>query len=750
MDESNYISLFENILFILFNLLLILLGILLWNNIWIKKFGAEIPIFINDTFTYFRSTNIYLVLNNLYEKIHNFDKVYLLKSIGYDGYIYLFFQRKIISLLLSYFILELFLYIFENYANYFLNDDKNYEKIHSILYIIFLYLNTFLHFRCFNIIKKEAYYIYFSRFDKMSQKFDLNFLSSRTLHISGLAPEERNTDYLQNILNNYLEVNNVKGKIIDINFIPNYNKLFKLEKEKNEINELKLLINEEKNILLKCFNSIYYNTFTMEKRLLFIDDEIQDILQEPIFNSGHAFICFNSLKAAYQILSIFKKTTFMTFKLKLKSLFSKKPHRNYLIQGKKASSTFQRFYEEDELDNSQMVFNNDNINNLNILIDQMIEPIDIIWENIGGGDRGLFVGRRIILNIVTIALLLFVTTPMSLLSTMQKFKYFKFLQFEFIIKIKYGYIIITYIYPIIILIINIGLIELIDYICILEKNYTHSNYHCSFFEKSFIYMLLNFLIIPSLALSYEPLYQIFKYNFKDLKNLLTEICEIYNNYYFYITLFIQNGTFGFIFYLLRINELLFNFFSTTITYYKRHFINIDKYCYRNEKDVFLFGYFYSQYMVFYSICLVFSNKNFFLLLSGMFLFQLRHIGDFFSLLMVHLIELDSNGKLINHILNYNLIPILIYHFFSFFNVIEKDEIYSKILIIILIVLSILYFYFFYYSEYIINIYVLNKELSIYENQIINLSENQINKWRNKYKHPSIISIFTESNSKKNN
>jgi hypothetical protein len=62
----------------------------------------------------------------------------------------------------------------------------------------------------------------------------------------------------------------------------------------------------------------------MEKQLLFIEDKIQDIIQEPIFNSGHAFICFDSLKAAYKILSIFKKTTFMTFKLKLKSLFSKK------------------------------------------------------------------------------------------------------------------------------------------------------------------------------------------------------------------------------------------------------------------------------------------------------------------------------------------------------------------------------------------------------------------------------------------
>ena len=33
---------------------------------------------------------------------------------------------------------------------------------------------------------------------------------------------------------------------------------------------------------------------------------------------------------------------------------------------------------------------------MNILVDQLIEPIDIIWVNIGG-DKGLYVFRRVFL-----------------------------------------------------------------------------------------------------------------------------------------------------------------------------------------------------------------------------------------------------------------------------------------------------------------------------------------------------------------
>jgi len=47
---------------------------------------------------------------------------------------------------------------------------------------------------------------------------------------------------------------------------------------------------------------------------------------------------------------------------------------------------------------------------LDIIVDQMIEPVDIIWTNVGG-DRGLYVCRRIFLMTIGLLVLIFLTTP---------------------------------------------------------------------------------------------------------------------------------------------------------------------------------------------------------------------------------------------------------------------------------------------------------------------------------------------------
>jgi hypothetical protein len=86
----------------------------------------------------------------------------------------------------------------------------------------------------------------------MSQNYDVNWLSSRTLHISGIESNERNTSILQTKLNYFLSRTN-SGKVIDINFIPNYNKLIKYEIQKNEINDLKIVITKEKPFMRCLF-----------------------------------------------------------------------------------------------------------------------------------------------------------------------------------------------------------------------------------------------------------------------------------------------------------------------------------------------------------------------------------------------------------------------------------------------------------------------------------------------------------------
>lgn len=71
---------------------------------------------------------------------------------------------------------------------------------------------------------------------------------------------------------------------------------------------------------------------------------------------------------------------------------------------KRSNSTFGRFEDEDlELE----IMDHEKVD---LLVDQMIEPLDIIWSNIGG-DRGLFISRRIMLSIMAIFILMFLSTP---------------------------------------------------------------------------------------------------------------------------------------------------------------------------------------------------------------------------------------------------------------------------------------------------------------------------------------------------
>ena len=203
MIDINTITLYETIIFFLIILILLLIGFISWYFLWIKNLGVEIPQLINNKIIYFSSRNISLILENIYSILSKFDFVYIIETLGYEAYVFLMFQRKIINVFFSYFILSIILFICNNYCKFLFKSDDSYESFKSTCNIISIILITFLHFRIFHIIRKTAYYNYFSRFDKMSQNYDVNWLTCRTLHISGIAPEERNTSSLQRKLNDF-------------------------------------------------------------------------------------------------------------------------------------------------------------------------------------------------------------------------------------------------------------------------------------------------------------------------------------------------------------------------------------------------------------------------------------------------------------------------------------------------------------------------------------------------------------------
>ena len=120
---------------------------------------------------------------------------------------------------------------------------------------------------------------------------------------------------------------------------------------------------------------------------------------------------------------------------------------------------------------------------------------------------------------------------------------------------------------------------------------------------------------------------------------------------------------------------------------------------------------------------------------------------YISLLSIHGLEIDSNGKLINHILNYNFIPLLIYQTFAIAKCLYKEKYISSGIIAGIIIISAIYHFIEFNNEYLVDIYTLNKELSNYEQHNSAISHNEINKWRNKYRHPIVIPVFTEDSQK---
>ena len=228
MAEENVdttVGIYETVLFLLFNIIYLMVGFILWHVLWVSRHGVEIPNLISkNTITYFSSRNFSLVLKEIWERMWKLDSTYLTSAIGYEAFTFLLFQRMILSTLFSFFLISICLFLCRTYGHLFFPKDEDLDQFLSVTNISGIILITFIHFRSFLKLKKEAFYHYYTRFMKMSENKDVNWLSCRTLHISGINPQERLTSLMQTKLNVFLSKTG-SGKVLDINFIPNYNKL---------------------------------------------------------------------------------------------------------------------------------------------------------------------------------------------------------------------------------------------------------------------------------------------------------------------------------------------------------------------------------------------------------------------------------------------------------------------------------------------------------------------------------------------
>ena len=187
-----------------------------------------------------------------------------------------------------------------------------------------------------------------------------------------------------------------------------------LERERNQLLDLKNLINKKETSFVRkyMFPEIYRKDKRILKQIEDIENKIQKETEIPVYSSGHAFVCFDSLLSANKCLFMFKEGFCKKLKLKLESL----GETVKTIGRGGRSRSFSRFNEELESTSDRLY-----PENIKILVDQMMEPYDIIWTNVGG-DRGIYVCRQIIIYSFVILMLIFLTTPTVNYLMIQNFK----------------------------------------------------------------------------------------------------------------------------------------------------------------------------------------------------------------------------------------------------------------------------------------------------------------------------------------
>ena len=96
--------------------------------------------------------------------------------------------------LISFFLIQLVKKDPETNIEILLLSNKYINDITTVLQVIGLALFSILHFRTISSIKEDARQLYFELFDRMSNTKDFEWLTCRTLHVSGIAPNERNSN----------------------------------------------------------------------------------------------------------------------------------------------------------------------------------------------------------------------------------------------------------------------------------------------------------------------------------------------------------------------------------------------------------------------------------------------------------------------------------------------------------------------------------------------------------------------------
>ena len=249
-----------------------------------------------------------------------------------------------------------------------------------------------------------------------------------------------------------------------------------------------------------CVPSKYLVVSKFEEKLQYYEEKLIDETLKPFNPSGHAFVCLDSVGSVKACTQHFRVSAWDYVK-----------HSCYVIKDSittcfglftpgtrlRSKSTLFKFNDMTGEDDDELA---ELYKDAILIARPATEPADILWKNMRGS-RGLFLMRRLALLILGLVLIIFVSSPAVVFANMKNADKTHFMDFDWLEDIPAGNYVHQNAAATMVLLINIVLLVIIDYICIFETYETHSLYQEAVYSKSVIYLILNMLIIPALTLN---------------------------------------------------------------------------------------------------------------------------------------------------------------------------------------------------------------------------------------------------------
>ncbi|CAI2383929.1 unnamed protein product [Moneuplotes crassus] len=700
------------IFFLLFHFGLIIISVVAWYCIWLKRFGYDIyhPKGSSDRNTQFigriesmqeveRQKNFIKYWRFVLSKTWSLNGDFW-RGISPDAYLYLVLLKYLGRLSIIIFLFTFIFNIFNHWSELFKSIRE--ESLARVFFDIFFgsrldlssnasaYLQTTLCFivtmcTVLTVLKLRANLkSLFKRVMSYERRtirsilsdYSTDWLNSHTLYIRGLLQSDKHGKLCEQIINDKIEefggkllkveydfhksrsYNGSEPELTGVHVVDSNRKITKYIDRRETLNEKIELNGWKEPFCRRCKPRRKREPEYLKRKRDKLDQKLSKMMKKNFKSSCHAYVVFDSYSSMMRCLENFKDSTMFHCKsiwLDCKNLCKKKPDERIL----RSIS----FIEEE----SQLMTKEYKRNGICLIASLPTDPVNVIWFN-RGGKRGFYFLRKYLWNILGIILILFVSTPAVFFHTLKNIaeENLNFRLLEYLPFVEHYS---QYIPTLIILLINLILLVLIDKVALMERHSFHHNYQKSVYNKAAIYLHLNMVLFPFLSLQEIPIYKLLvagestKVQFKDFTML--------DSTPFFGKLITQLSIFGSIFYLLRLGDLINGYLSPYYCTYIRDKFNSDQGWRRNPEAVFQYGYFYSQIVTAFTIIVLFSSTAPVIALLGSMFYYLKLLVDSHLLISVHKKEMDSSVYLYKRVITMLIVSLLFYQcviiLFFYFN-----------------------------------------------------------------------------------